>query len=137
MSLGCFHSSLGSIHIKFWEETCFEEFQYGCHGSHLGYRNGISLAVLNLHVSPMPLTKFQLNPSYRSGADVISRFSRWPSWRPSWILEHNEFSNSKSPCHTNASHQLLAQSDIPFRSRHGLKVFKMAIMVVILDIRME
>ena len=39
---------------------------------------------------PMPLTKFQLNPTYRSKSDVASRFSSWPPWRPSWILERNE-----------------------------------------------
>ena len=47
----------------------------------------------------MPPTKFQLNLTYRSGADVVSGFSRWPPWWPSWILERNEFSNSKSPSH--------------------------------------
>ena len=60
----------------------FKEFQEGRRGSHLECRNGTILAVLNLHVSPMPLIKFQLNPTYRSGADVISRFSSWPSWWP-------------------------------------------------------
>ena len=33
---------------------------------------------LCLHVPQMPPTKFQLNPTYRSRADVISRFSSWP-----------------------------------------------------------
>ena len=45
----------------------------------------------------MPPTKFQINPTNRFGADVVSRFSRWSPWLPSWILEGNEFSNSKSP----------------------------------------
>ena len=75
-------------------------------GGHLGCRNETSLAVLNLHVSPMPPTKFQLNPTYHSGADVLPRFSRWPPWWPSWVLERNEFSNYKSPGHPNASHQV-------------------------------
>ena len=70
----------------------------------------------------MPPIKFQLNPTYRSKADVVSRFSSWPPWRPSWILEQNQFSNSKSPCHPNASHQVWTQSDLPFGSRHGLKI---------------
>ena len=69
------------------------------------------LAVLNLHVSPMPPTKFQLNPTYHSEADVVSIFSRLPPWRPSWILERNNCSNSKSPRRPNASHQVWAQSD--------------------------
>ena len=81
--------------------------------------NGTNLAVLNLHVSPMPPTKFQLNLTYCSRADAVSS---WPSWQPSWILELNQFSNSKSPCHPNASHQVWAQSDLPLGSRHGLKI---------------
>ena len=27
------------------------------------------------------------------------------SFRPSWISEENDFSNSKSPCHSDASHK--------------------------------
>ena len=68
-----------------WEEMSFEAFQGGIVAAHL-------------HVSPMLHTKFQLNTTYRSGADVVSRFSRWPPWQPSWILERN-ISNSKSPSH--------------------------------------
>ena len=37
-------------------------------------RNGTNLAVLNLHVSPVPPTKFQLNLTCRSSANVVSRF---------------------------------------------------------------
>ena len=41
-------------------EMSFEEF-------HLGFRNGMILAILNLHVAKtMPPTKFQLNPTYGS-----------------------------------------------------------------------
>ena len=86
-----------------WEEMLFEDFQDGRLGCHLGYWNGTILAVLNLHVSLMPPTKFQLNLTYCSRADVVSR---QPLWRPSWILERNEFSNFKSPYHPNASHQV-------------------------------
>ena len=38
-----------------------EEFQDGCHGGHLGHRNGKILAILNLHKAPMPPVKFELN----------------------------------------------------------------------------
>ena len=48
----------------------FEEFQDGLHGGHLGYQNGMILAILNLHVARMPPTKFQLNLTYGSGGDV-------------------------------------------------------------------
>ena len=39
----------------------FKEFQDGHRGGHLGYRNGIILAILNLCVTVMPPIKFQLN----------------------------------------------------------------------------
>ena len=42
----------------------FKEFQDGCHGRHLEYRNGMVLAILNLHVASMPHIKFQLNLTY-------------------------------------------------------------------------
>ena len=41
----------------------FEEFQDGRHGSHLGYRNGTILAILNLCITVMPPIKFWLNPT--------------------------------------------------------------------------
>ena len=47
----------------------FEEFQDGHHGGHLGYRNVMILAILNLYAT-MPPTKFHLNPTYFSGGDV-------------------------------------------------------------------
>ena len=53
--------------------------------------------------------------------------------RPSWILERNDFSNSESLCHCDASHQVLAQSNLRFGRRLRLKNFKMAI----LDIGMK
>ena len=61
-----------------------------------------------------------------AGGGVVWRFSRWLTWRPSWISERNDFSNSKSPCGLNASHQSWAQSDLGFRSRRRFKIFKMA-----------
>ena len=48
----------------------FEEFQDGRHCSHLGYWNGMILAILNLCVTVMPPIKFWLNPTCRLGADV-------------------------------------------------------------------
>ena len=84
------------------KEMSIEKFQDGHHGSHLGCGNGTNLAVLNLHVSPMPPIKFQLNQTYFSRADVVSKFSSWPPWWPSWTLERNKFSSSKSLCHSNA-----------------------------------
>ena len=64
-------NSDASHQLKVWEEMSIEEFQDGQSGSHLGYQNETMLAILTLHVSPMPPTKFLLNPTYHSGADVI------------------------------------------------------------------
>ena len=54
-------SSFNSIKLRIWEDMSFEEFQDGGPGSHLGYRNGTILAILNLCVTVMPPIKFQLN----------------------------------------------------------------------------
>ena len=93
---------------------------------HRRYRNKLFLAILNLHINPMPPTKFWLNPTYHSGVDVVWRFSRWPSWGPSQILDQNYVSNSDSLCHSDASNQVWAQSALRFGRRCLLKNFKMA-----------
>ena len=46
----------------------FEKFEDGRHGGHLGYQNGMILAILNLCLTVMPPIKFQLNQIY--GGDV-------------------------------------------------------------------
>ena len=92
------------------EEMSFEEFQ----DSHLGYLNRTILAILNLCVTVISPIKFQLNLTY--SLDI--------GWQPSWISERNNFSNSESPCHCDASHQVLAQSDLRFGRRCRLKNFR-------------
>ena len=62
------------------EQTTTEDFQDGHLGGHLGYLNNMILAVLNLHVAPIPPTKFWLTPTYNSSADVVWGFSRLPLW---------------------------------------------------------
>ena len=49
----------------------FEEFQDGRHGGHLGYQNGIVLAILNLCLTVLPPIKFRLNLTYGLGGDVV------------------------------------------------------------------
>ena len=49
----------------------FEEFQDDHYDSYLGFLNRTVLAILILHVAPMPLTKFGLNPIQLLGADVV------------------------------------------------------------------
>ena len=66
--------------------------------------------------------------------DVVWRISRQ---QPSWISEQYNFSNCESLCRSDASHQVLAQSDLQFGRRCGLKNFKMATMATSLDIRTE
>ena len=56
--------------------------------------------------------------------------------RPSWISEQDDFSNSESLYHCDASHQVLAQSDLRF-GRCRLKNFKMAAVAAIFDIGSE
>ena len=50
------------------------------------------------------------------------------------ISEWNDFSNSESLCHCDASHQVSDQSDLRFGRRCRLKNFKMAAVAAILDI---
>ena len=127
MSLRCLPSSFGSIQLTVWEEMSFEEFQNG-HGGHLGYPNRTILAILNLYVAPMLPIKFRLNLTYGLG-DVVWRISRWPTWWPSWIQEWNDFRNSESRCHCDASHKVFSSirltvwEEMPFEEfedgRHG------------------
>ena len=84
----------------------FEEFQDGCCCGHLGYRNRMILAILNLCITVMPPIKFWLNPTYSFGGGVVWRISRWPPWWPSLILQQYDFSNSESLCHCDVSHQV-------------------------------
>ena len=115
----------------------FIEFQESHHGGHFGCRNGTILAILNLYVAPMPRIKFRLNLTYGLGGDVVWRISRRLLWRPPWISEGNDFSNSESLCHCDAFHQVLTQSDLRFGRRCLLDNFKMAALTAILDIGTE
>ena len=89
------YQSFGSIWLMVWEEVSFEEFQDVRRGCHLGYRNRMILANLNLYVTVMPPVMFQLNSTYGLGEDIVWRISRWLPWRPYWISEQNNFSNSE------------------------------------------
>ena len=109
VSLSCFPSSFSSIQLSVWGEMSFEECQDGHHGSHLRYRNGTILAILNLCITVMLPIKFWLNPTFGFGGDVVWRMSRWPPWG---ISERNNLSNSESLCRSDASHEFSAQSDL-------------------------
>ena len=67
----------------------------------------------------MPPIKFRLNLTYGLGGDVVWRISRWP---PPWLSEQNDVSNSESLWHCDASHQVLAQSNLWFGRWCHLKI---------------
>ena len=52
-------------------ELTIEDLQDGCCGGHHGYHNRMFLEILNLHVTPMPPTKFWLNLTYHLGAGEV------------------------------------------------------------------
>ena len=49
-------------------------------------------ANFDLQVTTMLPTKFRISWLFGSGEEAKNRFSRWPSWRPSWISDRNDFS---------------------------------------------
>ena len=65
------------------------DFQDGNCGGHLVFPIGTILAIFDLLVTSMILTKFQVNWPFDSGEEAKSRFSRW---RPSWMSDRNDFS---------------------------------------------
>ena len=81
----------------------------------------------------------QYNPQAWAQSDLL--FGSRHGWKifktanmGSWVSESNDFSNSKSLCCSDASHQVSAQSNLQFGRRCCLKIFKMADMAAILDI---
>ena len=50
-------------------------------------------------------TKFQVNWPFISGEEAKNRLSRWPSRRPSFISDRNDFRYFLSAGHLNASYQ--------------------------------
>ena len=67
----CLQSSFGTIWLMVLEEMSFEEYQYCGRSGHLGYQNGMILAILHRYVIEI---KFQLNRNYGLGGDVFEDF---------------------------------------------------------------
>ena len=44
-----------------WRVMLLEKNQNSCHGSQIGYQNRMVQAILNVHVAPIPQTKFRFN----------------------------------------------------------------------------
>ena len=70
---------------------------------------GMILASFDLQVTTMLPNKFRVNRPFGSGEEVKSRFSRWPSWRPSWISDWNDFSYFYSTSHPDDSYHVSSQ----------------------------
>ena len=129
------HQVLAQSDLRFGRRS-FEEFQDGRHGGHLGDRNGTILAILNLCNSPMPPIKFLHNLTWFGRRCRLKNLKMAPR-RLSWLSERNDFSNPESLCHCEASHQVMAQSNLRIDRRYRLTNFKMATMAAILDIGTE
>ena len=69
------------------EDMSLEEFQDGCRGCHLGYRNGTIIAILNLYVTLMLPNKFGLNPAYGLGGWEDMSFEEFQDGRMVAILD--------------------------------------------------
>ena len=87
----CFLPSLKSISLSVQEKKRKIGFQDGCHGSHLGFPIGTILVIFDLQVTPMLPSKLGVNWPFSSVEEAKNRFSRWLSWRPSWISDWNDF----------------------------------------------
>ena len=85
----CFLASLESVGLLVQEKKLKIDFQGDGHGSHLEFPIGTILAIFDLHVNPMLLSKFGVNWPFGSGEEAKNRFSRW---RPSWISDRHDFS---------------------------------------------
>ena len=115
--------------IIFSGEKAKKFFQDVGHGSHLEFLIKTILAIFDLQVTLIHPTSIGINWPFSSGEEAKIRFSRWPSWRPSWISDWNNFSYfwSTSPhplCFLPSfkSIGLLAQE------KKRKKIFKMATM---------
>ena len=133
----CLPPNFGSIRLTIQEQLTTEDFQDGHYGGLHGCPNKMILAILHLNVTSMPPTNFWLTPTYHLGADVVSRFSRWPLCWQSWISEQNTFSDFKKLCCFNAFYQVSAPSNIRLSRRCHCKNFKMPTMAAILDIKTD
>ena len=57
----CFLASLESIGLSVQEKKQKIDFHDGSHGGHLGFPIGMILAIIDLQVTPMLPTKYQVN----------------------------------------------------------------------------
>ena len=84
---------------------------------HLVFPIGTILAIFDLQVTSMNLTKFQVNWPFGSGKEAKHRFSRWLPW---W----NNFRYIWSTSHSKASYPGLNQLAFRLRRRNEKQIFK-------------
>ena len=113
------------------------DFKNCGHGNHLGFPIGMILASSDIQITPILTTKFPVSWSFGPGEEVLSRFSRWCRWQPSWITDKNEVRYFLSKSRSDTSYQVSNQLTFRFRKRSSKKIFKMAAMATILSFRSE
>ena len=116
------------------QKKCKIDFQDGRHGDNLGLLIRKILAFFYLRCPILP-TKFRVN--WRFGSeDGQNRFSRWPSWQPSWVATldfcSERLSHFLSTNYPDTSYQVLNQLALRFRRRCARYIFRMG---AILDFR--
>ena len=85
-SLRCFLPSFRSISLSIQKKKRKIDFQYACHGSHLGFPIGTVFAVfLSTIFAPMLLLSFDSICLSAQEKKRKNRFSRWPPCWPAWI----------------------------------------------------
>ena len=94
------------------------DFQDGCHGGHLGFPIGMTLAIFCLQVTPIFPNKFQVSWPFISG-EVQNMFSRCQPKRPSCISDKNDFSYFLSTICPDTSYQVLSQLAFRFKRRRA------------------
>ena len=81
----------------------------------------ICVGQIYIQVTPMLSIKFRVNWPFGSGEEAKNKFSRWRLWRPSWILDQNDFSCFWSTSHPDASYQVYSQLAQGYRRSRLLK----------------
>ena len=123
----CLPPSFRSLWLTVQVQVTLEVFQDGCNGDHQRYE------------SDGDFENVKTDGHTDEGRPMVNK----PRHKLTWSTAPGELTieylqdgccNSESLCYPNASYQVLAQSDLQFGSRWGLKIFKMATLGAISDI---
>ena len=83
-----FLSNFESMGLSIQEKRFKTDSQDGNCGGHLVFPIETILAIFDLQVTLMILTKFKVSWPFGSEEEVKNRFSGWPPLRSSWISDH-------------------------------------------------